>query len=76
MISSSETTQARSSIAAVQQQVGHVLLWLRPDGWQVRARRNAWVAMVANSQRRRDRVAVDRDTRLVVPTGQLRAHVQ
>ncbi len=38
-----------------------LVLWLRPDGWQARARRNAWAAMVADHQRRSERSAVDPD---------------
>lgn len=45
----------------LQHQVERVLLWLRPDGWQSRARRNAWSAMVADSQRRQSRMLVARE---------------
>lgn len=37
-----------------------VLLWLRPDGWQGRARRNAWAAMVTDHQRRLEHTEVER----------------
>jgi hypothetical protein len=55
--------QKRDAVPAVQlqQQVERVLLWLRPDGWQTRARRNAWSAMVADSQRRQSRMLVARE---------------
>jgi hypothetical protein len=49
----------------IQREVKRVLLWLRPDGWQTRARRNAWAAMVADSRRRQDRVLAGRDTQRV-----------
>ncbi len=46
----------------IQQEFKRALLWLRPDGWQARARRNAWAAMVADSRRRQDRVLAGRET--------------
>ncbi len=49
------------SVAHLQQRVERVLMWLRPDGWQTRARRNAWSAMVADSQRRQSRMLVARE---------------
>jgi hypothetical protein len=49
-------------------QIQRVLLWLRPDGWQGRARRNAWAAMVVDSRRRQDRVLAEREAqRSAVP---------
>jgi hypothetical protein len=45
-------------IGQLQQRAERVLMWLRPDGWQARARRNAWSAMVADSQRRQSRMLV------------------
>jgi hypothetical protein len=47
-----------SSVVQLQRRAERALLWLRPDGWQGRARRNAWSAMVADSQRRQDRMFV------------------
>jgi hypothetical protein len=32
-------------------------MWVRPDGLQSRARRNAWSAMVSDSRRRQSRIA-------------------
>ena len=37
-----------------------VLLWLRPDGWQARSRRNAWASMVTDHQRRLEHNEVER----------------
>jgi len=37
-----------------------MILWLRPDGWQGRARRNAWASMVADHQRRLEHTEVER----------------
>jgi hypothetical protein len=48
----------------VQSELKRVLLWVRPDGWQARARRNAWASMVADSKRRQDRVLAARDLAL------------
>ncbi len=48
-------------VSQLQHQAERVLLWLRPDGWQSRARRNAWSAMVADSQRRQSRMLVARE---------------
>jgi hypothetical protein len=47
-----------SSVVQLQRRAERALLWLRPDGWQGRARRNAWSAMVADNQRRQDRMFV------------------
>ena len=47
-----------SSVVQFQRRAERALLWLRPDGWQGRARRNAWSAMVADSQRRQSRMFV------------------
>ncbi len=49
---------SNSSVVQLQRRAERALLWLRPDGWQGRARRNAWSAMVADSQRRQDRMFV------------------
>jgi hypothetical protein len=49
-----------------------VLLWIKPDGWQARSRRNAWAAMVADRQRRAERAAVKQNLRTVIPTPRLR----
>ncbi len=54
-------TRNAASVGQLQQQVARVLLWLRPDGGQARARRNAWSAMVADSQRRQSRMLVARE---------------
>ena len=48
-------------VGQLQQQVERVFLWLRPAGGQARARRNAWSAMVADSQRRQSRMLVARE---------------
>jgi hypothetical protein len=58
----------------VQRELKRVLLWLRPDGWQARARRNAWAAMVADSRRRQDRVLAGRDAPRI-PSPALQAQV-
>ena len=47
-----------ASVVQLQRRAERALLWLRPDGWQGRARRNAWSAMVADSQRRQSRMFV------------------
>jgi hypothetical protein len=56
-------TQAREAVPAgqLQHRVEQVVLWLRPNGWQGRARRNAWSAMVADSQSRQSRMLVARE---------------
>ncbi|HEX4018522.1 MAG TPA: hypothetical protein VHX15_17420 [Frankiaceae bacterium] len=48
-------------VGQLQHQVARVLMWVRPDGLQTRARRNAWSAMVADSQRRQSRMLVARE---------------
>jgi hypothetical protein len=55
---------SRAGSPAIQfsHQVGRVVMWVRPDGWQSKARRNAWSSMVADRQRRNDRVA-ERESR-------------
>jgi hypothetical protein len=50
-----------SSVSQLQRGVERAFLWLRPDGGQGRARRNAWSAMVADSQRRQSRMFVARE---------------
>ena len=57
----SATSAASAPAGQLQHRVERVLLWLRPDGWQSRARRNAWSAMVADSQRRQSRMLVARE---------------
>ena len=52
--------QLQNGAIQIQNQVERALMWLRPDGCQARARRNAWAAMVSDNQRRHER-AVDRD---------------
>jgi hypothetical protein len=54
-------TRDATSVGQVQRHVERAFLWLRPDGWQGRARRNAWSAMVADSQRRQSRMLVARE---------------
>jgi hypothetical protein len=49
--------------------MSQVLLWLRPDGWQARARRNAWASMVADSQRRQERLIAARDSQPLIKVG-------
>jgi hypothetical protein len=51
-------TRDAAPVGQLQHQVERVVMWLRPDGWQSRARRNAWSAMVADSQRRQSRMLV------------------
>jgi hypothetical protein len=58
----SQAAQAVAPVVQLQQQLQRALLWIRPDGWQGRARRNAWAAMVDGSQRRHDRPMVDRES--------------
>ena len=62
--------------AGFPKELGRVLLWLRPDGWQATARRNAWAAMVTDRQRRNDRTNAERDLRLVLPPSGLRVQVR
>jgi hypothetical protein len=50
-----------ASVGQLQRGVERAFLWLRPDGGQGRARRNAWSAMVADSQRRQSRMLVARE---------------
>jgi hypothetical protein len=54
-------TRDAAPVGQLQHQVERVFMWLRPDGWQSRARRNAWSAMVADSQRRQSRMLVARE---------------
>ena len=63
--------QVQKAAAGIQNQVERALMWVRPDGWQARARRNAWAAMVADHQRRHERAA-DRDS---TRTPSVAAHV-
>lgn len=56
----------------VRNEVVRLLLWVRPDGWQTRARRNAWASMVSDRQRRNDRILAGRD---VAPKPALQAQV-
>jgi hypothetical protein len=49
--------QLQNGAVQIQSRVERALMWLRPDGWQTRARRNAWGAMVADHQRRHERAA-------------------
>jgi hypothetical protein len=51
----------------VRRELGRVVLWLRPDGWQARARRNAWASMVADRQRRNERVLAGREAPVIKP---------
>jgi hypothetical protein len=60
---------AAGSQVQVQRELKRVLLWLRPDGWQARARRNAWASMVADTQRRHERVIAGRDSQRLVKPG-------
>ena len=53
----SQAAQAVTMVVQLQSHIGCALMWLRPDGGQARARRNAWAAMVADSQRRHERAA-------------------
>jgi hypothetical protein len=53
--------------------VGRTLLWIRPDGWQTKARRNAWAAMVVDRQRRAQRAEVDRELGRIIPAQGSRA---
>lgn len=64
---------SESALAAVQQAAARALLRIRPDGWQTKARRNAWAAMVADRQRRAERAGVERDLREVFPAQGSRA---
>jgi hypothetical protein len=57
-----EQTRESAPAGQLQNRVEQALLWLRPNGWQGRARRNAWSAMVADSQRRQSRMLVARET--------------
>jgi hypothetical protein len=57
---------------SIQSELKRVLLWMRPDGWQARARRNAWASMVADSKRRQDRILAGRDAALATPALQAR----
>lgn len=57
----SRGAMGNSSVSQLQRRVEGAFLWLRPDGGQGRARRNAWAAMVADSQRRQSRMFVARE---------------
>jgi hypothetical protein len=48
----------------VRHNVAKLLLWVRPDGGQARARRNAWGSMVSDRQRRSERILAGRDVPL------------
>lgn len=48
----------------IQRELKQVLLWLRPDGGQTRARRNAWASMVTDTQHRRERVSAGRELKM------------
>ena len=72
MISTAEP-DTRSAVVTIRQVAGRTLLWLRPDGWQTKARRNAWASMVADRQRRADRAAADLESRVVAAALGLRA---
>jgi hypothetical protein len=43
-----------------------LVLWLRPDGGQTKARRNAWASMVADRQRRNERLLAARESGEIV----------
>jgi hypothetical protein len=45
----------------IRHDLARLLLWLRPDGGQARARRNAWASMVADRQRRNERTLAARE---------------
>jgi hypothetical protein len=73
------TTAAARSVfgtAAVSYQVGRALLWIRPNGWQGKARRNAWSAMVADRQRRVERADADREIRIATSMAGLTVRAQ
>jgi hypothetical protein len=61
--------QTATSQVQVQRELKRVVLWLRPDGWQSRARRNAWASMVADRQRRQERVIAGRASQHLVKPG-------
>ncbi len=50
-----------ASASVLARRLERAFLWLRPDGGQGRARRNAWSAMVADTQRRQSRMLVARE---------------
>ncbi|HEX4428816.1 MAG TPA: hypothetical protein VHZ96_06065 [Frankiaceae bacterium] len=57
----SAQTRHAAPVGQLQHQAKRVVMWLRPDGGQGRARRNAWSAMVADNQRRQSRMLVARE---------------
>ena len=69
-------TVSGAPLGVLRQRAGRALLWLQPNGWQARARRNAWAAMVADRQHRSERVAADREMRMLISAAglQVRAH--
>lgn len=67
--------QTAGSQVQLQRELKRVFLWLRPDGWQARARRNAWASMVADSRRRQERVTAGSESQRFVEPG-LHAQVQ
>jgi hypothetical protein len=52
-----------SEIEWMTRHLQRAVLWARPDGWQGRARRNAWASMVDASRRRAARLDADRSVR-------------
>jgi len=56
-----ESEQATPATFRVQRELERFVMWVRPDGWQARARRNAWAAMVSDHQRRHERTILDGD---------------
>ncbi|MCW2549728.1 MAG: hypothetical protein JWN96_4188 [Mycobacterium sp.] len=61
--------ETAGSQVQVQRELKRVVLWLRPDGWQARARRNAWASMVADRQRRQERMIAGRESQGLVRPG-------
>ena len=48
-----------SAVDQLTRGVQRALLWIRPDGGQGRARRNAWSSMVRDGQRRAQRLEAE-----------------
>jgi hypothetical protein len=46
------------------------LLWARPAGGQGQARRNAWVSMVRDNQRRADRLEAARSVQVAISSAE------
>ena len=66
----------RTELARLSRAAQQFVLWLRPDGGQGQARRNAWRGLVEDRQRREQRIEADHYVHTMLPdrrTGDRRA---